>query len=369
MEKKIFDNWSARMSDSVMRRTPEFNDKWAYDNGVIFKGMELVWKNTGDSKYFDFIKKNIDFFVEKDGDINRYQVTEYNIDHVNNGKLLFPLYKETGDDRYKKAALLLRKQLVSHPRTTEGAFWHKQIYPYQIWLDGLYMGSPFYAEFIKEFGEGENYDDVTKQFLICEKHTKDAKTGLLYHAWDETKEMFWCDKETGLSKNFWGRSMGWFVMAIVDVLDYIPQEHKDRVRIIKILNEVMEALLRVQDKGTHVWYQVLDQGTRKGNYLEASGSCMILYAMAKGYRMGYLGENWLEEAKKTYKGIIEEFITVTAEGLVNLNKNCAVAGLGGKDMRDGTFEYYISEPIVVNDPKGVGAFILASAEMETLFNQ
>lgn len=363
---KCNDNWSVKMTESVMKRVPEFNGKWAYDNGVIFKGIELVWKNTGDKRYFDYIKRNIDLFVEPDGSINRYRVDEYNIDHVNNGKLFFPLYKETEEEKYKKAAFLLREQLRNHPRTSEGAFWHKQIYPYQIWLDGLYMGSPFYAEFIKEFADISEFDDVTKQFLVCEEHTRDDVTGLLYHAWDETKEMFWCDKQTGLSKNFWGRSMGWFVMAIVDVLDYIPEKHKDRKRIIQILNDVMEALLRVQDKGSKVWYQVLDQGTRKGNYLEASASCMILYAMAKGYRKGYLGEKWLKEARMAYKGILEEFITVTAEGLVNLNKNCAVAGLGGTDKRDGSFEYYISEPIVVNDPKGVGAFILASAEMEII---
>lgn len=360
------ENWAARMCDSVMERTPKLDKKWEYDNGVIFKGFEQVWRNTGDQKYLDFIKTNMDYFVEESGDINRYSVTEYNIDHVNNGKLLFLLYKETGLEKYKKAAYLLREQLSNHPRTSEGAFWHKQIYPYQIWLDGLYMGSPFYAEFIKEFGYEAEFDDVTKQFLLCEKHTKDAETGLLYHAWDEKKVQEWCDKETGLSKNFWGRSMGWYVMAIVDVLDYIPKEHKDRARIIEILNEVLEALLKVQDKETGLWYQVLDQGHRKGNYLEASASCMILYAMAKGAKKGYLPEKYFKLAKKTYKGVIEEFITVTQAGLVNLNKNCAVAGLGGATKRDGTFEYYISEPIVSNDPKGVGAFILAAAMMDIL---
>jgi len=359
-------NWAVKMTDSVMKRTPEFKDKWAYDNGVIFKGIELLWKNTGEKKYFDFIKTNMDFFIDETGDIKNYSVTEYNIDHVNNGKLLFLLYKETGDERYKKAAFLLREQLKNHPRTSEGAFWHKQIYPYQIWLDGLYMGSPFYAEFIKNFGKVEEFDDVTKQFLICEHHTKDQITGLLYHAFDEKRAQPWCNLKTGLSKNFWGRSMGWFVMAIVDVLDYIPENHKDKHKLIEILNEVLEALLKVQDKETGLWYQVLDQGNRKGNYLEASASCMILYAIAKGVKKDYLPKKWFDVAKKTYKGIIEEFITVTEGGLVNLNKTCSVAGLGGTGKRDGTFAYYISEPIVTNDPKGVGAFILATAEMMNL---
>lgn len=360
------ENWAAKMADSVIIRTPKFDHKWEYDNGVIFKGIEKLWRITGEQKYFDFIKTNMDYFIDESGDIRKYSVTEYNIDHVNNGKLLFLLYKETGLEKYKKAAFLLRQQLRNHPRTSEGAFWHKQIYPYQIWLDGLYMGSPFYAEFIKEFGEATEFDDVTKQFLICESHTKDPLTGLFYHAWDEKKVQDWCNKETGVSKNFWGRSMGWYVMAIVDVLDYIPENHKDRARIIEILNEVLEALLKVQDKATGVWYQVLDQATRKGNYLEASASCMILYAMVKGAKKGYLPERWFDIAKKTYKGILEEFITVTKEGLVNLNKTCQVGGLGGATKRDGTFEYYISEPIITNDAKGVGAFILAAAEMESL---
>ncbi|MBU3072205.1 glycoside hydrolase family 88/105 protein [Clostridium estertheticum] len=360
------ENWAARMTDSVMIRTPEFNCKWEYDNGVIFKGIELLWKITKDKKYFDFIKKNMDFFIDETGDIKKYSVTEYNIDHVNNGKLLFLLYKETGLEKYKKAAFLLREQLRNHPRTSEGAFWHKQIYPYQIWLDGLYMGSPFFAEFIKEFGETSEFDDVTKQFLICERHAKDSVTGLLYHAWDEKKVQPWCNKETGLSKNFWGRSMGWYVMAIVDVLDYLPENHKDRARIIEILNEVLEALLKVRDEKTGLWYQVLDKGTQKGNYIESSASCMILYAIAKGSNKGYIPKKWVAIAKTTYKNIVDEFIMVTKDGLVNLNKTCAVAGLGGATKRDGTYEYYISEPIVTNDAKGIGAFILAAAEMEIL---
>lgn len=360
------ENWAARMADSVMKRTPKFDNKWDYDNGVIFKGIEKLWRLTSDYKYFDFIKTNMDFFIDETGDIRKYSVTEYNIDHVNNGKLLFLLYKETGLDKYRKAAFLLREQLKNHPRTSEGGFWHKQIYPYQIWLDGLYMGAPFYAEFISEFGDAKEFDDVTKQFLICECNTKDVVTGLLYHAFDEKRVQPWCNSDTGHSKNFWGRSMGWYVMAIVDVLDYLPEKNKDRARIIVILNEVLEALLKVQDEKSGVWYQVLDAGTRKGNYLEASASCMILYAMAKGAKKGYLPKKWVDTAKKTYSGIIEEFITVTAEGLVNLNKTCMVAGLGGEGNRDGTYEYYISEPIITNDAKGIGAFILAAAEMKGL---
>lgn len=359
-------NWAAQMSDSVIKRNPELKHKWEYDNGVIFKGMELVYALTQDRKYLDYIRTNMDFFIEESGDIRSYRVDEYNIDHVNNGKLLFPLYRETGEERYRKAADLLRQQLMKHPRTSEGAFWHKQIYPYQIWLDGLYMGAPFYAEYIREFADIKDYSDVTQQFKLCYQHTRDAQTGLLYHAWDEKKEQPWCDPTTGLSKNFWGRSMGWFVMALVDVLDILPEDQEDRATIIQMLSETMEALMKVQDQASSVFYQVLNLPDAKGNYLEASASCMILYAVAKGLRKGYLPERYQVKAEQIRKGIIEEFITITEEGLINLNKTCQVAGLGGKDKRDGTYAYYISEPIICNDPKGIGAFILAMAEAELL---
>ncbi|MCH1625455.1 glycoside hydrolase family 88/105 protein [Ferdinandcohnia quinoae] len=361
--------WAQKMADSVMVRTPflfekAYNQKWSYDYGVVLKGFELVWKLTGDRKYFDYMKKNMDFFINEDGNIRGYDLDHFNIDHINNGKVLLTIYKETKEERYKKAIDLLREQLSLHPRTSEMVFWHKKIYPYQIWLDGLYMGAPFYAEYVREFGDAVEFSDITKQFLLCAKNTEDPKTGLLYHAFDEKRVQPWCDPKTGLSKNFWGRSMGWFVMGLVDTLDIIPNTHPDYPALCSLLEKVLIALNNVQDKDSGVWYQVLDQGGRKGNYLEASASAMILYGIAKGVRLNILGEKWQDEAKKVYEGVITEFITVTQEGLVNLNKTCQVAGLGGADQRDGTFEYYISEPIITNDQKGVGAFILAAAEME-----
>ncbi|MFP4979232.1 glycoside hydrolase family 105 protein [Paenibacillus sp. CN-4] len=363
--------WAIRTADSIMTRLPHlyedkgYNQKWSYDYGVVLKGFELLWKRTGDAKYLEYIKDTMDHFVQEDGTVQKYRKDEYNIDHINNGKLLFLLYKETGDERYRKAADELRDQLRTHPRTSEGAFWHKNIYPYQIWLDGLYMGSPFYLEYLLTFENGEGLEDVTKQFILCEKHTKDEKTGLLFHAWDEKREQPWCDPETGLSPNFWGRSLGWFVMALADVLELLPKEHKDYGTLVRILNDTLSAVRKYQDAGTGVWYQVVDQGGRKGNYLEASCSSMFTYAMAKGIRLGVLEENeWKQTLERAYNGIITEFVTVTKEGLVNLNKNCQVAGLGGADRRDGTYEYYISEPIITNDQKGVGAFLQACGEVE-----
>ncbi|MEK8216128.1 MULTISPECIES: glycoside hydrolase family 88/105 protein [unclassified Paenibacillus] len=365
-------NWAVKMADSIMERTPRLYDdkgyqgKWSYDYGVILKGFELLWKQTGEAKYYHYIQENMDYFIGEDGSVKGYRLEEYNIDHLNNGKLLFVLHRETGQEKYKKAAALLRKQITAHPRTSEGAFWHKKIYPYQIWLDGLYMGSPFYLEHLLAFEEGKGLDDVTRQFILCARHTKDEHTGLLYHAWDEQRVQPWCDPETGLSPNFWGRSLGWYVMALADVLEMLPAGHADYGTLVSILQDTLSTLRKYQDQDSGVWYQVVNEGGRKGNYLEASASSMITYAIAKGIRLGVLDNSWLETLDSAYQGLIAEFVLVTNSGWVNLNKNCQVAGLGGDDRRDGSYAYYISEPIITNDQKGLGAFLLACGEYEFL---
>lgn len=363
--------WAERTAKSIMERTPKlyqkgYNGKWSYDYGVILKGFERLWRVTGEELYFKYIQDNMDYFIQEDGSVKGYRLDEHNIDHLNNGKMLFVLHKETGEEKYKRAAALLREQLKTHPRTSEGAFWHKQIYPYQIWLDGLYMGAPFYLEFLLTFEQGEDLNDVTKQFILCEQHTKDEKTGLLYHAWDEQRVQPWCNPQTGQSPNFWGRSLGWFVMALVDVLEMLPADHGDYLELTRILNDTLNALRSYQDADSGVWHQVVDAGKRKGNYLEASASSMIVYAMAKGVRLGLLGSDWHKTLDRAYAGLISEFVLETKEGWVNLNKNCQVAGLGGEDRRDGTYAYYISEPIITNDQKGLGAFLQACTEYEFL---
>jgi len=358
--------WSVAMTDSVMKRDPLFYKKWAYDYGVVLKGVEAVWRNTQEQKYFDYIKTNLDMFIHADGVIWGYDLEEFNIDYMNNGKQLLLLYTQTGDERYKKAANLLREQLRRHPRTSAGGFWHKKIYPHQMWLDGLYMGAPFYAEYAKMFGEPEAFADIANQFILMNQYARDKNTGLLYHGWDESREQRWANPETGCSPNFWGRAMGWYAMAIVDVLDHFPAQHPQRGAIIDILQNMVDALLKVQDQASGVWYQVLDQGGRIGNYLEASASCMFVYAFTKAVRKGYISREYLTAAQKGYDGILKQFIEVNEEGLVNLKWVCMVAGLGNIPYRDGSFQYYISEPVKLNDHKGVGAFILASAEIEQL---
>jgi unsaturated rhamnogalacturonyl hydrolase len=362
---------SRQMAATVMTRwqdsweiQPGRSEKWSYDQGVVLKGIEGVWLNTADGKYFRFIQQSIDRFVRDDGTIRTYEINEYNIDHINNGKILLLLYNVTGQEKYRKAAALLREQLKTHPRTSEGGFWHKQIYPTQMWLDGLYMGEPFYAEYAATFHEDAAFDDIAKQFVLMEIHSRDAKTGLLFHAWDESRKQRWANPTTGRSPNFWGRAMGWYAMALVDTLDYFPQNHPQRGALIGILKRLAVAVQQYQDPKSGLWYEVLDKGNAKGNYLEASVACMFTYALAKGVRKGYLPGSYLRVAQKGYRGIVSRFIKTDPAGQVNLEGTVSVGGLGGNPYRDGSYEYYLSEKIVTNDPKGVGAFLMASNEME-----
>ena len=338
--------------------------RWSYDQGVILKGVESVWKLYGDANYFNYIQHSMDHYLNADGTVKDYKRDEFNIDHTNNGKVLMMLYNVTGKEKYKKPIDLIRSQYNDHPRTKEGGFWHKKIYPWQVWLDGLYMGQPFYAEYAKQAKQDTVFDDIARQFINIERHTRDAKTGLLYHAWDESKEQQWANPQTGQSPHFWGRAMGWYGMAMVDVLDYFPANHPGRDSIIKILNRFATAVTKVQDAESGVWYDILDLPNREKNYKEASASCMFVYTLAKAIRNGYIPASFAATAKKGYDGIIKEFIEVDAKGQTNLKGTVSVSGLGGKPYRDGSFDYYMSEKVVVNDAKGMGAFILASAEME-----
>ena len=264
--------------------------KWTYDMGVILKGFEGIWRNTGDVKYYNYILKQMDFFVQDDGTIKTYRPDEYNIDHINNGKLVLLLYRVTQKEKYLKAAKLLREQLRTHPRTKEGGFWHKAIYPYQMWLDGLYMGAPFYAEYAELMHEDTAFNDIANQFIWMEKHARDAKTGLLYHAWDESKEQKWANKETGVSPLFWARAMGWYATALVDALDWFPEDHPGRKDLISILNRLVNAIEKVQDPRTGLWLDILNYNGpgKEKNYFEASASSQFVYAVAKGVRKGYL---------------------------------------------------------------------------------
>ena len=344
--------------------------KWSYDMGVVLKGFEGIWRNSGDVKYYNYILKQMDFFVKDDGTIKTYRPDEYNIDHINNGKLILFLYRVTQKEKYLKAAKLLREQLRTQPRTNEGGFWHKKIYPYQMWLDGLYMGSPFYAEYADLVHEDTAFNDVANQFIWMEKHARDAKTGLLYHAWDESRQQKWANKETGTSPLFWARAMGWYATALVDALDWFPENHPKRKDLVAILNRLVNAIEKVQDPKTGLWLDILNYSGpgKEKNYFEASASSQFVYAVTKGVRKGYLPALKIAIAKKGYAGIVKQFIKVE-DGQTNLHGTVKVSGLGGTPYRDGSFEYYMSEQVIVNDAKGIGAFLLASNEMEILPTQ
>jgi len=351
------------VSDAVMQRNPQVFRRWDYVGGLMLLGIHEVYRRTGDERYFTYVKENTDRWVQPDGSIETYRLEEFNIDHVNHGKVLFPLYQRTGDERYRRAIELLREQMRRHPRTSEGGFWHKQVYPYQLWLDGLYMAAPFLAQYAAEFDEPELFDDVAHQVLLIARHTRDPRTGLFYHAWDETRSMGWADPQTGLSQNFWGRAMGWYAMAVVDILDFLPENHPDRPEIIRVFRAMADAVARVQDPVTGMWYQVLDMPNRQPNYHETSASSMFAYAFAKGARMGYLPPEFRDIAQRGYDGIVRMHIHTDDDGMLSVGGIVEVAGLGGRQQRDGSFEYYMSEPVVKNDFKGVGPFVLASLEL------
>lgn len=360
------DPWSVRMAESVMQRTPDLMDEWDYEQGVVLKGFFELYERTGDERYWDYLKYNIDRSVREDGSIATYEMDEYNVDQVNTGKILFMVHEKTGEERYRRAIDTLRTQLEKHPRTSEGGFWHKQVYPYQIWLDGVYMMGPFLARYGHEYDDPEAFDEIAHEILLVARYMRDPATGLYYHGWDESRMQRWADNDTGLSKNFWGRGMGWFGMALVDVLDWLPEDHPDRSTIIRVLRHYAEAVVGVQDPVTGLWYQVLDKPFREENYLEASASNMFVYTLVRGVREGYLDESYLDPALRAWDGVIKEFIEVDENGLVNLDGVVSVGGLGGKNNRDGTFEYYMSEPIRLNDNKGVGPFIMAALQIEAL---
>ncbi|MCF8378744.1 MAG: glycoside hydrolase family 88 protein [Bacteroidales bacterium] len=364
--------WSERIAETVMKDYPEMwlmedatKIKWTYTKGLLGDAYIDLWEETGNKAYYDYAKAYADTMINEEGIIYGYKLEDYNIDNINPGKLIFDLYEETKDERYLTVIQTLRNQLEGHPKTKAGGFWHKKIYPHQMWLDGLYMGSVFYARYGVEFNEPESVDDAVNWVILMEEKARDPKTGLLYHAWDESKEQAWANKETGLSEHFWGRGMGWYAMALVDILDY-TENHARRNEIIEITKRTAEAVVKFQDPKSGVWYQILDQGTREGNYLEGSVSAMFTYFLLKAVKEGYIDESYMENGKKAYMGMLDNLIIVREDGGVVLSPVCAGAGLGGNPYRDGTFEYYINEKLRDNDPKGVGPFIMASILFENL---
>ncbi len=338
---------------------------WNYIDGCMITALLAIHDITGDERYFSFAENFISWFVQEDGSIRTYDRSKYNLDDINEGRVLFELYSRTGKEKYKKAAQTLYQQICEQPRTAEGNFWHKAIYPNQVWLDGLYMAQPFYALYQKNLGNGD-YRDILSQICNVRDKMFDETKKLCYHGYDASRSAFWADKETGLSRNFWLRSIGWFTVALADLCEIIPDgEANSRIR--SIFREMIEGISQYADSGTGMYWQVPDQGGREGNYLETSGSSMIAYAMLKGARLGVLDKEFAAKGEKTFRGIVDKYLSFN-DGELNLGGICLVAGLGPENnrRRDGSYEYYISEPVVENDAKGVAPFVLCYTEIKRL---
>ena len=362
--------WSERMALSIMKRHPKAwqidnheAPKWDYKIGMILTGFEKLYAKNKDRKYYTYIKEYADSLIDDNGLIQNFNPQDHNIDFINAGKILFVLNDNENSSKYLKAIMSLRKQFIDYPRTASGGFWHKKIYPNQMWLDGLYMGEPFYARYTSIFENGDKLNDVAHQFELLHDHSLDAKTGLYFHAWDESKQMAWADKISGTAPHVWLRALGWYAMALVDVLDYFPKDHPKHKVLKAYLNELITSVVKYQDH-SGLWFQVPDLATNEGNYLEASGSSMLIYSIAKGVNKGYLPLNFKKNATLGFDGLINKLIKVDSNGEIHITQVCASAGLGGNPYRDGSFNYYISEKIKVDNSHGLGAFLLAAIELD-----
>ena len=366
---------SVQVVRSEMARCPEASWldgqqgtlKWNYTTGLELQAFLDVYDRYGDTTLLGYVDAWYDAIIDEDGRIPNYKRSNYTVDHLCPGRTLFRLYELTGKEKYRRVMDTLYVQIQEQPRTPEGGFWHKKIYPDQMWLDGLYMAEPFYAlytaQFVPDSLKARNYADIVHQFCLIYDHTFDPATGLLRHAWDASHTMFWCDPATGQSEHAWGRAMGWYAMALVDVIPLLP-EGEGRQTLRHLLNRVFIALPLFADQQSGMWYQVLDRPGEKGNYLEATCNAMFAYALLKGTRLDLLESITRADARRTYENMVKAFVRTDADGLVNLDSCCEVAGLGGKQMRRGDYDYYINEPVRSNDPKGIGPLIWAALEYE-----
>lgn len=350
--------------NSYLRNFKNMKDHWNYEDGCVLLGLKGLYQVTKQPFYKEFIINYMIPFINNDGSINNYNREDYNIDSIHTGKLLFFLYEETGEEKYRLGIETLMNQLRSQPRTNSNSFWHKKIYPNQIWLDGLYMAQPFYMAYETKFNNNLNYNDIHHQFMNVRKYLFNEEKKLYYHGYDESREQPWCDKETGLSKNFWLRAVGWYLMSLIDTIDEMSEQIYEQYRYYStLLREGLKGIMKYQDHKSKLFYQLIDKKDVKGNYLETSGSAMVAYSILKGCRLGVLQK---EKYQVIGEQIVESLLNnklCKKDGILKLTDICSVAGLGPGSVRDGSVEYYLSEPIVSDDQKGVGAFLMAYAQM------
>ena len=362
--------YSARMALSVMNRYKPEQVIWAYEHGLLLQSIFILGEKTGNDEWQDWVRVMYDTKVKDSGVIETYREEEFNLDQINPGKTLFLLYEKYGHEKYRAAIEKLMDQLRRQPRTKTNGFWHKNIYPWQMWLDGLYMAGPFHAQYASLFGDESDYDDVVHQFALMESKARD-ENGLLYHAWDESRKQLWANPQTGCSPHFWGRALGWYCMALADTLDFIPEDHqKHRETLQAIALRLVTPLLRYQDVKSGLWYQILDLPSGPKNYTESSATAMFVYFLLKMIRLGIIpgmdSQTVTKAALSAYNGLLRDKLRWDENGDLHLGGICSVAGLGGNPYRDGSYEYYVNEPVVEDDFKGIGPFILASMEIENL---
>ncbi|KUJ63573.1 glycosyl hydrolase family 88 [Flavobacteriaceae bacterium CRH] len=370
-EKALPDNlkWSERTALTILNKYPKAwqidgteKPKWDYKMSLVLTAFEKLFEKTKDQKYLNYIKEYADEMINSSGNILKYDIKEYNIDYVNPGKLLFNLYDITKDNRYQKVIEQLRKQIESQPRTASGGFWHKQIYPNQMWIDGLYMAEPFYTQYTVTYENGKALDDIAKQFELVQNHLVDKKTGLVYQAWDESKQIGWANPETGTSPTIWGRGIGWYMMALVETLDYYPKNHPKQKELVEFLNAVAKSVVKAKST-SGLWYQVTDKPELKDNFLESSSSAMIIYSLAKGTNKGYLSASYKKTAQKSFDAFIKEFVKTDANNEITISNVSSNVGLGGKPFRDGSNEYYIKSKAKDNSSPALAAFLLSAVEL------
>ena len=372
-----YTHYSEWLTASEMKRVPhpynlDFSSKprWSYVMGIELESFLDTWLTYGGDEIMDYLKEYPEKMIDSKGNITGYKYSDFNLDNVRTGRFILRMYNLQPAKKDSLAIATLFKQLENQPRTQEGVWWHKEIYAWQVWLDGIYMGLPFYTMAAPQLRPGQEtdyYHDAVDQITKTDQRTYDASTRLWKHAWDETHSIFWADAETGLSLHTWARALGWFTMAMVEILDVLPANYDRRSEVEELFRKAMTSVVEYQQQESGVWYDVLDV-TDERNYLEATASSMFTYCLLKGSRLGYLDSTFLDAGIRAYKGLVREFIREEGDGTISLTRCCKVSGLGpaSNPARDGSFDYYMSEPIRSNDAKGVGPFIWASLEMEQM---
>jgi unsaturated rhamnogalacturonyl hydrolase len=364
-----------RVAEQVIVRWPDghLNPKapptaWGFELGIVLAGMNAVWSATKEQKYLDYVQHAVDHYVQPDGTIASYDPQAYSLNNILIGRQLLALYRVTHQERYKRAAEQLRQQITTQPRTSSGGVWHSSATPNLMLLDDQFMLAPFYAEYAAAFHEPQDLDDIVKQFTLLEQHTRDATTGLMYHGWDESHTAPWANVNTGTSPNLWARGMGWYLMALVDTLPYVPEGDSHHAVLLAMLRRAAAAVARAQDPQSSLWYQILNKHGDKRNYIESSSVLMFTYAFAKGARLGYLPKPYGIGAARAWKAVRLRFVHTSASGEVKITGTVTHISLGASPADNGSDDYYLRAPVVDDDPKGVGAFLLAGSEMELLWH-